>query len=132
MTLIAFDSLDQALSQFQYDLTLDSLGQASIVPSDAEVRRALKINLAEIVFFWVTQYLVKGAFLALYWTIFRVSRAFRMAWWPVALFTLASFLATFMAAFWQCGNPAILSDPGRFCSFGLWSLIPGNLNMTYV
>lgn len=51
---------------------------------------------------WASQYLVKAAFLALYWSIFNVSQSFRRAWWAVTAITIVCLLVTCFAPVFSC------------------------------
>lgn len=82
------------------------------MPTDHQLYIANLISIPNIVFFWVTIYCVKASFLSLYFVIFGVSKKFRMAWWAVAAYTFAAFLATFFAIFWSCGPPTKLTSVG--------------------
>ena len=57
---------------------------------------------------WTTFYLVKASFLALTWSIFKVSVGFRRAWWAVTVYTFLTFWPVVLSEFWECGNPASL------------------------
>ena len=61
-------------------------------------------------------YLVKASFLALCWSIFKVSARFRKAWWTIAAYTFISFWSIFLSQLWQCGTPSDYAD-GRACDY---------------
>ena len=57
---------------------------------------ALRLQLATDILLWTTLYLVKFSFLALMWSIFRVSCPFRKAWWTVTIYSVITFLIIFL------------------------------------
>ena len=67
-------------------------------------------------FLWTTSYLVKASFLALIWSIFKVSVRFRKVWYLVAAYTFLTFWVIFLSNFWQCGNPSTYDNP-EVCDF---------------
>ena len=122
-TLIVYIATIQVTLQAGYLSELANLGVIDFVPTNDGTIFALKMALVNVNMFWATVYLVKGAFLALYWTVFKVSPAFRKAWWIITVFNLVSYFAIFMSTFWQCNNPRILFDPGKSNDFGFF--LPG-------
>lgn len=75
----------------------------------------LKLQLATNMLLWATLYLVKASFLALIWTIFKISARFKTAWWIVAVYTFSSFWPVFLSELWQCGNPSAY-DSAQSCN----------------
>ena len=71
----------------------------------------LHLSIPGNVLVWTTLYFVKASFMALYWTIFKVSPGFRIIWWITAVYTFLTFLAIILSYFWQCGNPLKVADP---------------------
>ncbi|KAF7933280.1 hypothetical protein BELL_0342g00090 [Botrytis elliptica] len=109
-SLLAFAITYQVYLPIQYNYQLYALGLGGYLPSDDQLMYAQNVGIVNIVFFWVTIYLVKASFLALYWALFSVSSAFRKWWLAVAIYTGISFLATFFAIFWSCKTPSQLED----------------------
>ena len=72
---------------------------------------ALRSQLAVNMTLWTTLYLVKFSFLALIWSIFKISRPFRKAWWAVTIYSSMTFLIIFLSTLWQCGEPSTYDDP---------------------
>ena len=71
----------------------------------------LRLQLAMDTLLWTTLYLVKAAFLALMWCVFKVSAGFRKAWWIVTIYTFITFWVIFLSRFWQCGGPSTYDVP---------------------
>ena len=71
----------------------------------------LRLQLAMDTLLWTTLYLVKAAFLALMWCVFKVSAGFRKAWWIVTVYTFITFWIIFLSRFWQCGGPSTYDVP---------------------
>ncbi|KAF5875879.1 uncharacterized protein Bfra_002275 [Botrytis fragariae] len=111
-SLLAFAITYQVYLPIQYGYQLYALGLGGYIPSDDQLMYAQNVGIVNIVFFWVTIYLVKASFLALYWALSSVSNAFRKWWLAVAIYTGISFLATFFAIFWSCKTPSHLEDVG--------------------
>lgn len=63
---------------------------------------------------WTTLYLVKASFLALIWSIFKVSPRFQVAWWIIAIYTFLTFWVVLLSLLWQCGSPS-LYDSAEVC-----------------
>lgn len=112
VALIAFIATYQVYLPTEYNAELYGLGLSDVAPTEKDIIFSLKMNLANVMLFWIVIYLVKASFLALYWTLFRVSPGFRKAWWAVAIYTCISFCAIFVATLWQCNNPKSVFDPG--------------------
>lgn len=113
IALLCFMATYQAYLPIQYAYELFGLGLGGHDASDDQLLYIQNLNTANIVFFWITLYLVKGTFLALYWTLFNVSKTFRVAWNCVTAYTFISFLATFFAIFWSCGTPNKIANVGK-------------------
>lgn len=95
ITLLAFCSTYQVYGPEKYDMQLYDAGVAVKKPIlDTNSKRLKCFNDATIVLFWCVIHFVKFSFLALYWTLFELSRKFRVAWWVVTVYTVMSFLAT--------------------------------------
>jgi hypothetical protein len=75
--------------------------------------RSMKLNLANGIMFWCTMYTVKASFLALYWSIFRVSKGFRKAWWCASVYITLSFTATILIRLFPCGRVQDVVNPGK-------------------
>lgn len=73
--------------------------------------------LASDLLIWAILWLVKASFLALCWTIFKVSPSFRKAWWIVTVYTFVTFWPCFLAVLWQCGDPLKYNDPQTCLAF---------------
>lgn len=69
-----------------------------------------QVFLAINMLFWTTLYLVKASFLALSWSIFSVSRKFRLAWRIITVYTFITFWPVFLSTLWQCGQPSQFAD----------------------
>ena len=85
-------------------------------PSASDINRSNRLGVAVTVTLWFTIYLVKFSFLAFYRKLFGVFREFMIAWWIVLAFTVATFLANFIALFWCCGAPKDLYNPSKLAS----------------
>lgn len=112
ISLLCFIATYQAYLPIQYNFQLFLLGLGGYDVDDDQLLYIQKLNIANVVFFWMTIYLVKATFLALYWALFSVSKTFRVAWICVAMYTLISFLVTFFAIFWSCGTPSQIANVG--------------------
>lgn len=112
VALIAFIATYQVYLPSEHNIELYGLGLSGSAPTKEQMIFSLKLNMANVVLFWIVIYLVKSSFLALYWTVFSVSSGFRKAWGLVATYTVISFCATFLALFWHCGHPKGVVDPG--------------------
>ena len=82
------------------------LGVGDAPPSESDLVRALKLELANAMLFWISKYAVKASFLATYYYVFRISGNFRKAWWFVVVYTAVTFLAIFFGTLWGCGSPS--------------------------
>ena len=76
---------------------------------------------------WATLYLVKASFLALYWTLFKISQRFRIAWWTTTIYTFVTFSAILVFQLWQCGSPSNAFDPAA-CQFQVGSDLANTLS----
>ena len=114
VVLIAFVATYQAYLPIEYNAQLYALGLSDVATTEAEVAFTLKVSTANVMLFWVVIFLVKASFLALYWSVFGVSRHFRTAWWAVAAYTLVTFCIIFLSVLWHCGHPRDMVDPGTF------------------
>lgn len=85
-------------------------------PNDLDL--LLKLELAVDMLLWAILYLVKASFLALMWSIFKVSAGFRKAWWVVTIYTFITFWPIFLSELWQCGGPSTYDD-AQACNYGL-------------
>ena len=83
-------------------------------PTYHDLFRYFHLEIAVSCGFWVIVYLVKAAFLALYYELFAVSRKFKAAWWPVCVFTFITFWICFVATFWACGTLGDLFNVGEY------------------
>ena len=63
--------------------------------------------------FWSIMGIVKFGFMVLYRSIFHISRGFMKAWWIVLVFTVVTWLMTFLSVFWICSSPKYLFDIGK-------------------
>lgn len=79
-----------------------------------------KMQLAMDIFEWTTLYSVKASFLALIWSVFRVSATFRRFWWAITIYTFLAFWITFLSNFWQCGSPSNYADPEACVHNTVW------------
>lgn len=77
-------------------------------PSESDLKRYFRIELAVSALFWVVVYLVKVAFLLFYRFLFGVSKPFMRAWWVVSVFTVVTFVMCFVSVFWECEDPKYL------------------------
>ena len=74
-------------------------------PTDDTISVYWAAQLATITLLWTTLWLVKAAFIALYWSIFNVSPSFRKAWLAVTSYTYLACFPVILGTFWQCGSP---------------------------
>ncbi|TAQ87319.1 hypothetical protein B7494_g4369 [Chlorociboria aeruginascens] len=107
---VLFLATYQAYFPISYNYELFALGFGGHSVTNDQIAYAQILNTANIFFFWITIYLVKAAFLALYWALFGVSNKFRRAWLCVTAYTVATFLVTFFSIFWSCGTPSKISN----------------------
>lgn len=112
VALIGFVATYQVYLPTEYNAELYGLGLSDVAPTEKDIIFSLKMTLTNVMLFWIVIYLVKASFLALYWSLFRISPGFRKAWWAVAIYTCISFGAIFVATLWQCNNPRSVFDPG--------------------
>src|SRR2546430_2021528 len=89
--LLAFVGTWQAFTPAEYQAQLYSMGLDNAKPV-VHKELFMKFNVANAILFWCCIYCVKGSFLALYWSIFKVSNGFRVAWWLALLYNVSSFL----------------------------------------
>ena len=83
-----------------------------------------KRNITTSILMWTTLYLVKGAFLSLFWSIFSVSSSFRKAWWFGTVYTFLTFWPIVLSEFWKCGYPINYNnDPGP-CTYPTLFVLP--------
>jgi hypothetical protein len=115
--LLGFMITYQLYLPITYNAELYALGLSDTPPDPNDFEWVLKMNVANIILFWCTIYTVKASFLALYYLIFNPSRAFRIAWWSVAAYTVLSFLITFLAVFWHCQSPPDVVDLGKWIGY---------------
>ena len=73
---------------------------------------SFKMAIANAMLFWAVIFLVKASFLALYWSVFNVSKRFRIAWWAVSVYILLSFCMILMSVLFHCGSPSDMTNPG--------------------
>ena len=83
------------------------------LPPTSVIVTYTKVEFAVSIVFLVCINFVKLAFLMLYWTLFSISKRFRVYWWVVMAFTLASFSAEMIAMAWNCGHVSWLFDPSK-------------------
>ena len=86
-----------------------------------------QLQLAGNMLLWTTLYLVKASFLALIWTIFKVSAGFRRAWWAVTTFTFLTFWPIVLSEFWHCGGPSEYASAQTCNSFPTNSLAEASM-----
>ncbi|MCJ1325354.1 hypothetical protein MMC10_002017 [Thelotrema lepadinum] len=95
-----------AVFQAGLDIQYALLGFSESPPTQSEIDRGMRLDLADNLLFWLTIFFVKASFLATYWKVFSVSRIFRICWWLVAAYTFITFCAIFLSRLWACGQPS--------------------------
>ena len=94
-----------------YQVAISVGGQIGLsVPTTAQLKLMGTVQLVDNMVWWAIVFLVKASFLATYWNLFKISKAFRVAWWIVVAYTSITFLALFLAPLWLCGNPSNATD----------------------
>ncbi|MCJ1334196.1 hypothetical protein MMC10_010903 [Thelotrema lepadinum] len=83
---------------------------------DDDVHR--KAFVSSQILVWSSFWLVKASFLALMWSIFGVSRGFRIAWWSVTAYTFITYWPVILSELWICGTTSYLS--GADCSIDVY------------
>ena len=86
------------------------IGNSQFTSDYATTSYDLKLETAKGLLLWMILYLVKAAFLALSWAIFKVSPSFRKAWWIVTTYTFLTFWPVFLKQLWSCGPPSDYAD----------------------
>ncbi len=114
VALIGFVATYQVYLPVEYNAELYGLGLSDVAPTEDELNFSLKMTLANVILFWSVIFLVKASFLALYWQLFRVSPAFRKAWWIVTVYTVLSALVILSAEVWRCNDPKNPLNLGTF------------------
>jgi hypothetical protein len=112
--LLAFIILFEIYVPIEYNAILYSKGLSNRPPTQVEAVRDMKLNIAGIVLFFCTIYSVKASFLALYWQIFQISKRFRLAWFCLAVYTILSFVVSFITVFTRCGPANYFANLGKF------------------
>jgi hypothetical protein len=115
LTMIGFIITYQLYVPIEYNAELYALGLSDHAPTNRDIDLDMKYQMANILLFWLTIYLVKASFLALYWQIFEVSQGFRKAWGVIAAFTGLGFVLTLIGVFCHCGKPQDFLNLGQ-CS----------------
>ena len=114
------------LKQFEWDDLFYALAYACFITTTAlnifEIQLmidnfTLKIQLAYVLLFWSTLWLVKASFLAFCWSIFHVSSTFRRIWWAVAIYTFLSYWPIILMRLWRVGSPSEYADPAAYFAF---------------
>lgn len=88
-------------------------------PSERDLSRYFRLEVAVSLLFWIVIYLVKFAFLLFYRFLFGVSKPFMRAWWVVSGFSVLTFLICFLSVFWACEAPQHLFVLGTIPLFSL-------------
>jgi len=97
----------------EYNAILYSKGLSTQPPTDVEVLRDMKLNIATLILFFLVLYSVKASFLALYWEIFQISRRFRVAWFVLTGYMGVSFIVTLITIFTRCGAAKDFANLGK-------------------
>lgn len=97
----------------EYNAILYSKGLSTRPPTDLEVLRDMKLNIATLILFFFILYTVKASFLALYWEIFQVSTRFRIAWLVLTGYVGVSFIVTLITIFTRCGAAKDFANLGE-------------------
>ena len=113
VALIGFVATYQAFFPKDYEHELYTLGLSDTAPVSEDPTFEIKLSLANIILFWMVIFLVKASFLALYWSLSKVSSSFRKAWWAVVTYTFVTFWVIFLASLWICGSPKDAVNPGK-------------------
>ncbi|KAL5114927.1 hypothetical protein ACEQ8H_007174 [Pleosporales sp. CAS-2024a] len=101
--LITLVAIFEVYVPIEYNAILYSKGLSNRPPTNLEVLRDMKLNIATLILFFLVIYSVKASFLALYWEIFEVSSRFRIAWFVLAGYMGAAFVVTLITIFTRCG-----------------------------
>ena len=111
--LLGFLGTWQIIGPPLYQQQLFQQGLTSTKPPAIDSHTILSVGMANSLLFWCTIYCVKASFLALYWIVFNVSDRFRIAWWLVTIYTVVTFLITFVMTFRKCGSPKDFLDESK-------------------
>ncbi|KAL6715425.1 hypothetical protein ACLMJK_006386 [Lecanora helva] len=81
----------------------------------------LKYGLALRLVFWSCLWAAKGSFLALYWHLFKPSKAFVKAWWMVLVFTVVTYFVCIAGVLTACGSTSDILNIAK-CNTYHWDL----------
>jgi hypothetical protein len=112
--LVAYTTTYQLYVPSDYNAQMYAMGIKDEPPVGRDPVRNAKLNVANILLFWLLIYAVKTSFLALYWEIFSVSMRFRVAWTVTAVYTALSFSITWVSVFWRCGLPKDMVNLSKY------------------
>ena len=104
------------LIAFMASLFIDLAVELDPTASDEDVITSLKIDFANQLLFWTSLFLVKASFLATYYIVFSVSKAFKRAWWLLAVYIGVSYVAIMLSVLWDCGAPTSYDNPAACAS----------------
>lgn len=111
--MLAFAITWQEFTPSDYEMQLFKMKKIKSTNAMQRPARSMKLNLANGIMFWCTMYTVKASFLALYWSIFRVSKGFRKAWWCATIYMTLSFIAIILVRLFPCGRVQDVVNAGR-------------------
>jgi hypothetical protein len=77
-----------------------------------QTKTYLRYQFPIVILFWTVLWSVKGAFLALYWRLFRDLKWYRQAWFALAAFTFLAYVGCVVTLLLSCGT-----DVSKFFGF---------------
>jgi hypothetical protein len=113
--LIAFFATWQVIVPPSYQAQLYEMGESNIKGADVDPILERRLNLINGLLFWFCIYSAKASFLALYWSIFKVSTPFRVAWGLAVVYNVAGFVVTIVMRLIVCGRPSDVLNKGGLC-----------------
>lgn len=111
--LFTFCAIYQVYGPHKYKTEMN---QSAFKPHDTPAGDRLfsRLNDAAIMMFWCAIYFVKMSFLALYWTLFGLSKRFRVAWGVLTAFVVLSFLTSMV---WRLALRCPTGDWAKRCEY---------------
>ena len=97
-----------------YRLSAIAAGELSVSPDTVIALnvKSLKYTFVIRLVFWTCLWAAKGAFLALYWQLFKPSRSFVRVWWLVVVFTIITYFICVAGTLTACGSASSLFNLG--------------------
>ena len=77
-----------------------------------QTKTYLRFQFPIVILFWTVLWSVKGAFLALYWRLFRDLKWYRQAWFALSAFTFLAYVGCVLTLSLSCGT-----DVSKFFGF---------------